>query len=409
MRTEAEVLVVGAGPAGAVLGLELARCGRDVLIVERSQFPRDKACGDCANPGAVAELRRLGLADRLQSALTPTPLRGWRVEAPDGRAFRVEFGSGPDGRSIEGWAVRRRDLDAAVLEQACCAGARVRFGLGIYQLLRDRGRVSGVLAREGAATREIRASFTVGADGLRSVVQRRLGLARRPPRLRKIALVGHLAGLDGAEGFGELRVRGGRTCGFAPVPGGANVTLVIPERDAGGIGARAREFLDAALFDFPEVRERVHRFGLESAVMVTGPFDRPVSRPWAPGVILVGDAAGYFDPFTGQGIYQALKSGRLAAEFIDTALRDPDGELAALRRYGRRMRNVFAPKQALQRLIEATISRPPVMSRLVAALAEREGAARRLLHATSDVRHPGALLDPEFWSRLVLSMAYGKR
>jgi flavin-dependent dehydrogenase len=105
-------VVVGAGPAGAALGLELARRGRGVLILERSRFPRDKPCGDCVNPGALAELRRLGVAERLHSVLAPQPLRGWQVEAPDGRAFRVAFGEDADGATLEGWAVRRREFDA---------------------------------------------------------------------------------------------------------------------------------------------------------------------------------------------------------------------------------------------------------------------------------------------------------
>ncbi len=411
MRTlDAEVVVVGAGPAGAALGLELARRGRDVLILERSRFPRDKPCGDCVNPGALAELRRLGVAERLHSVLAPQPLRGWRVEAPDGRAFRVAFGEDGDGGRLEGWAVRRREFDAALLDEARGAGARVRFAARVFELLYEDARVVGVLAREGTAVREIRAAFVVGADGLRSVVQRRLGLSGRAPRLRKIALVGHLAGPDGADGFGELRVRGGRVCGYASLPGGANVTVVIPASEATEVAGAPRDFLLSALGAFPEVQVRVRERGLERVVAVTGPFDRPVRRPWAPGAVLVGDAAGYYDPFTGQGIYQALRSARLAAEAVDAALLDPKGEEDALRKYGRRMRFEFAPKRGLQRIIEAAVARPRLMSRFIDALSERDAAAaRRLLRVTGDLTHPATLLDPLLWSRTVHSMVYKER
>ena len=401
MSMEAEVLIVGAGPAGSALGLELARRGRDVLILERAAFPRDKPCGDCVNPGAVAQLRSLGIADRLYEKLSPAPLRGWRVQAPDGTAFEGEFGVAESGVPLSGWAVRRRDFDAALLDEASHAGARVRFGVCVSDVLRDRHRVVGVLGREGSAIREARASFVVGADGIRSVIQRRLGLRGRAPRLRKIALVGHLAGRNGSNFLGELRVRGGRTCGYAALGVGANVTVVVPESEAGAIAGRPWEFLSAALSDFPEVGDRARRCGLEKTVMVTGPFDQPVRRAWTAGAALIGDAAGYYDPFTGQGVYQALLSARLAARAIESALRDPGTEMRAFKRYGRQLSRELIPKRALQKVIEAAVSRPEVMSWFLGGLAQDDSAAKRLLRAAADLDHPASMLDPVLWSRLL--------
>jgi geranylgeranyl reductase family protein len=408
VRGTVDVLIVGAGPAGAALALALARRGREVLVIERSRFPRDKPCGDCLNPGAVAELERLGIAARLRSSLAPQPLRGWYVEAADGRAFRATFGAFADGSRIEGWAVRRRDFDAELLSQAIGAGARVGFGLHVIDVLRERGRSVGVVYREGTSTAKIRARLVVGADGLRSVVQRRLGLRRRPPRLRKIALVGHLAGANGSGDIGELRVRGGRTCGYAPVPSGANITLVIPEVQAAA--ARGKSFLHEALSDFPEVRDRALAAGWENDLLVTGPFDCPVQRPWAPGALLVGDAAGYYDPFTGQGIHQALRSAAYAAVTIERILRTPSREISELRRYSARMWSELTPKRIVQRAIEAVIGHPERMSRVIRTLADGDGtAARRLLQVTGDVKHPLTLLAPATWLHLLASAGIGDR
>jgi flavin-dependent dehydrogenase len=403
MAHHAEVIVVGGGPAGAVVALEMARRRRDVLVLEGARFPREKPCGDCLNPGAVRELEALGIAERLRAALDPQPLLGWRVEAPDGRFFRAAFSPGGEGAAC-GWAVRRRDFDAALLDEAVRAGARVEFGVRVFDVVRERGRVCGVRARAGSQLRELRARFVVGADGLRSVVQRRLGLMGRPPRLRKLALVGHLALPNGAGAYGEMRVRGGRTCGYAPLRGGANVTLVVPAHEAASLRGEARGFLVAALAGFPEVHARALRCGLEETVMVTGPFDRPVRRRWARGVVLAGDAAGYYDPFTGQGIYQAVRSGRLAAEAIAASLAQPAGEASALRAYERRLRRALAPTRALQHLIEAVIRRPRLMSACVRGLSgggPGPAAAVRLLRATGDLAHPLSLLDPLLWARLV--------
>jgi flavin-dependent dehydrogenase len=403
-RKDAEVIVVGAGPAGAALALQLARRGRDVLVLEGARFPRDKPCGDCVNPGAVGELERLGIAEGLRHELQPKALEGWRIEAPDGAFFQAAFG---DGRA--GWSVRRRDFDAALLARASSAGACVRFGRRVIDLVVEEGRVAGVVVREGSAGGQLRAAFVVGADGLRSVVQRRLGLAARGPRLRKIAVVGHLASPNGSGNYGELRVRGGRSCGYAPFASGGNVTLVIPGAEAGGMGGDARAFLMTALDDFPAVKSHVASAGLDDEVLVTGPFDRPVRRPWAPGAALVGDAAGYYDPFTGQGIHQALRSAALAAPAIDVALSDTAAEAAALKRYARALRRELAPTRALQRVIEVAIGRPQIMSRFVRGLAREEKTAARVLRATGDVAHPGTLLVPTFWVRLAVAVVRDRR
>lgn len=410
MNLNSEVVIVGAGPAGASLALELARRGRDVLIVERSAFPREKPCGDCVNPGAVRELERLGIRFRLESALRPARLSGWRVESPDGRAFQVAFGSDGGGVAIQGWGVRRRDLDAALLDEACRAGVRVSFGLRAYDVDQEEGRVVGVGVRDGTRAFEIRARFVVAADGLRSVIRRRLQLGARAPRLRKIALVGHLAGDDGVGDperarYGELRVRNGRVCGYAPLAASANITLVVPWSEAGRIASGSGEFLRAALSDFPEVEARLKRGALDGPVLVTGPFDQPVRRPAAPGVVLVGDAAGYYDPFTGEGIYQALRSAALAAPAIEASLKDPFREPEALTEYGARMRQEFGPRRALQRVIEAVVSRRRAMSTFVAALGGADIAARRLLQVTGDLAHPLTLLAPAAWARALMDGA----
>ncbi len=410
-RKGAEVVIVGAGPAGAALGLQLARRGRDVMILERSRFPRDKPCGDCVNPGAVAELVRLGVRDSLLRSIRPFPLKGWRVESPDGRFFQAAFDrEAGNGNRRLAWAVRRREFDAALLAEAQRAGARVTFRIRVYDLLRKNGRVVGVLARDGTSEREMYSRVVVGADGLGSVVQRRLRLTSRPARLRKLALVGHLRGPIETSGFGELRVRNGRSCGLAPLTGGGNVTLVLPTSEAAAVAGRPLEFLAVALRNFPELAARVEPVGLEDSVSVTGPFDRPVRRPWSAGAVLIGDAAGYYDPFTGQGIHQALRSARLAAPAIAAALADPSAEAAALRRYGRQLRLELTPTRVLQRIIEAALNRPRVMSRLIEGLARGDGAAaRRLLRVTGDLAHPLTLLDPYLWLRLATGMLLDSR
>ncbi len=134
---------------------------------------------------------------------------------------------------------------------------------------------------------------------------------------------------------------------------------------------------------------------LTATIGVTG------RRAWTAGAALIGDAAGYYDPFTGQGVYQALLSARLAARAIESALRDPGTEMRAFKRYGRRLSRKLIPKRALQKVIEAAVSRPEVMSWFLGGLAQDDSAAKRLLRASADLDHPASMLDPVLWSRLL--------
>jgi menaquinone-9 beta-reductase len=350
-----DVVVVGAGPAGSAVSARLAGAGWRVLLVDRARFPRRKPCGECLNPGAVGALARLGVLERVM-ALEPSALRGWRIEGEGGRGFVGRFPPGAGGL-----AMPRAALDALLLAHARGAGAVVRTGVRVTGVVRERGRVSGVVAGEET----IPARVVVGADGLRSVVVRRLDLLRRPPRLRKVALTAHLRGVELPAELGVMRVRGARCVGAVAVGGGlANVVLVLPTGEAASLEGDPGGFLDAEL----------RRWGIEGErvddALTTGPFDFPVRRRAVPGAVLVGDAAGYYDPFTGEGVYRAVRGAELAAAAIDRELRGEGGR-AVRARYLRAHRLAFGPGEALQHGIEAVVGRPRLLRPALSALSWR--------------------------------------
>ncbi|HEX8273375.1 MAG TPA: NAD(P)/FAD-dependent oxidoreductase [Longimicrobiaceae bacterium] len=385
-----DAVVVGAGPAGSATAARLARAGWAVLLLDRAEFPRRKPCGECVNPAGVEALRRLGALEAVLAA-GPAPLAGWLIRAGGADGFAGGF---PEGRG--GLGIAREVLDTVLLEHARACGARVRTGVRVRDLLREGARVRGVAASGPDGQVEIPARVVVGADGLRSVVLRRLGLVRRPPRLRKVALTAHVRGADGLGTRGELRVRGDGCLGIAPVGGGlANASVVVAGRAAQAVGGDAAGCFDRALREYGfEAMERVDE------VLATGPFDWPVRRAVADGAVLVGDAAGYYDPFTGQGIFRALRGAELAAEAVDGALLRGDASAAALAGYERARRRAFGPGERMQRLVEAFVARPRALAAVSRRLGRSPELADALIRVTGDLAPVRSLLHPALLLRL---------
>jgi flavin-dependent dehydrogenase len=358
-----------------------------VLVLDREHFPRDKPCGEFINPAAVQALARLGVLGTVK-AQQPVAIRGWALHPYRAPSFRASFAPG-----IGGIGLPRRVLDALLLDHARERGAEVRTGVQVLDVVRAGGdRITGARARDSAGREhEIAARLVVGADGLRSVIVRRLGLLRRTPRLRKIALTSHLRTSRDLGGYGRFLMHGNMYIGVAEVGAGLlGVAVVASREEMQHVAGRPDEYFDCALAREPLFTdaERVE------AVMATGPFDWPTRCAVADGALLVGDAAGYYDPFTGQGIYRALRGAELAVEALDRALRGGDVSAAALLPYDRAQRRAFTPGVRVQYLIEAFLSRPRAMGMASRLLAARPALADALLAVTGDISPVRSLLGP---------------
>jgi menaquinone-9 beta-reductase len=384
----AEVVVVGGGPAGAVSAMLLARAGHDVLLLDRARFPRPKPCGDCVSAGAAAVLERIGLLDRVL-ALPGARLRGWRITAPDGTSFSAPIPD-PPGFAL---AIERRELDAALLAAAAAAGVRVHEGVRVHDISRSgSGRVNGVISARGT----VHANLVVGADGLRSVVARRLGAVLRPPRLRKLSLTFHVQAETLDPEVGEMHSAAGVCAGVAPVRADLwNLTVVASGSLRRAVAANPRAFVAATLDTLPRLRGRVPRRALErSELLSSGPFDQPVRRVVFDGAVLAGDAAGYYDPFTGQGVCHALLGAELLAAAVAGPLGAGDCSAARLAPYGRALRRMLRGPRMIQHGIEAVLSRPAAANLAIARLAHATVAARTLIAVIGHTMPAAALWSP---------------
>ncbi len=398
-----DVIIAGAGPAGSATATHLARAGHRVLVVDRAAFPRDKACSEYMSPEAVRLLDRLGVVADLERA-GAQPIEGTRVFGPRGASLLGRFSETevqPFRHS--GLAVARRILDQRLVDGARAAGAEVRERTTVEELLYEAGGVAGVVVRTAAGAREtIRARIVIGADGLRSIVARRVG-RRRQGSPSRVAFVAHVADVPGLDGLTEMHVGERGYVGLNRIAAGvANVALVVPKEVAAGARGGAESFFFSLLEQFAGVRGRVYRESLVRRVLVTGPFAAWSGRVVVPGALLVGDAADFFDPFTGEGIGTALRGAELAADAVGAALAAPGPvTVAALEGYRLARRAAFLGKWTVERLVGYGMLVPALFDRAIARM-ERRGLAHTFIGVTGDYVPAGAVLNPWFLARMIL-------
>ncbi len=399
-----DVLVVGAGPAGSATATLLARAGVSVLVVDRAAFPRDKACSEYMSPEAVRILARLGVVDRLERA-GAFPLEGMKVTGPRGATAHGKFAlAGHRPFRPTGLSISRRILDHELLAAARSAGAAVLERTRVEELVYEGGGVAGAIVRDHTGRRHcLRARLTVGADGLRSVVARRLG-PRTQSTPGRMAFVAHVARVSGMSPSAELHFREDAYLGLNQIGHDqTNVALVVPSQRAAQARGGVERFFTQTMGEFSGVGERVAAGVVVRPILTTGPFAVWSAKIIAPGALLVGDAADFFDPATGDGIYCALRGAELVAETATAALSQPGPvTVDRLVEYRRMRRRVFAGKWMIDRMIEYALRFPRLFDRGVSRLGRHEPMAHTVIGLAGGFVPAREVLNPVFLARMLL-------
>ena len=420
---KSDVIVVGAGPAGASAAYFLAEAGIDVLLVDRDVFPRQKVCGDGLASRALLMLERMGLGDWLSGFPEPEVML---FSSPNGEAVRIRT-ERREGFSY-GRVVPRLKLDEAVVERAVGAGARLLEGAKVTNLEQWKGGLHLEGERNGSTSSpqvgsinspqvgstsspqdgqivHLDARLAIVADGGQASLTRRLGLIRRPPDL--VAVRAYFEGDVGPETRPEIHVERVIMPGYNwifPMGGGrANVgagTLVSTVKEGSLSLARVmRQFVANS----PYARER-----LRLAEMVSPVQGHPLrtdlrgTRPYGERVLVAGEAAGLVNPLSGEGIAYALESGEMAATHARRALESGDFSEAALSAYGRALDRRYGADHQAARFLRILFKHPWLLNRLVKRMQQDPDFALIFGLVVIGVESPRTILSPRFLSRLLL-------
>jgi len=340
LANQFDAIVIGGGPAGSTTAAVLAQKGRRVLLLEREKFPRYHI-GESLIPYTYFPLKRIGMIEKLKASHFPKKYSVQFVSTNGRRSVPFYFFQHFDSEAAVTWQVLRSEFDQMLLDNAREKGAEVMEETTVRELLRDNGAVSGVKAvAKSGETLEFRAPMTIDATGRDAFSVTRNGWKVRDPYLNKIAVWTYYKGATRDPGVDE----GATTVAYVPEKGWFWY-IPLPE-DVISVGVVAeqaylyKDTRDLATIFHREVKnntwiEQHLAVGQQTGpYRVTGEYSYRSRYCAADGLILAGDAFAFLDPVFSSGVFVALRSGEMAADAVDAALRDGDVSAARFMDYG---------------------------------------------------------------------------
>ena len=386
-----DVIIAGGGPAGSSAAIHLANAGARVLLIEQKKFPRPKLCGEFISPECALHFERLGVSQEMR-AVDPAHLTATVFYSRHGKNVRVP--SSWFATSGVALGLSRAEMDERLLRRAAAAGACLREGVQATNLLVEDHTLRGIAVKEGSGETIYRAVVTLDATGRSRALVRRLLPHRKAARREPAPMVAFKAHLEGTRieaGVCEIYFYRGGYGGLSSIENGlSNLCFIASAQDVRACGADPDQVMRAvvcqnqrAAFALAQAKPKAPWL----AVSLEG-FGRSSVAP-IKGLLAIGDAASFIDPFTGSGMLMALESGELAAgaitDFLNHAKDQP--ELARLQTdYADRYHQIFSSRLRLSSLLRRAAFVPGLAESAIALFGASNYARRRLAQATRGSR-----------------------
>ena len=399
MKTD--VIIIGGGPAGCATALGLNRLGYRVVLCDQAKFPRDKVCGEFISPAADPILKRLGVLDRIE-ALSPKRLKGVAISSYEGEEIVIDYPQlpGMDARPTS-LSVPRYELDVNFMEQVKQVGVEVREQHKVAEFLFADGNVTGVRGwDENKTSFTIKAPLVIDAGGRNALSLRKLGLKKKSVGNSKIAMAAHWQGAQIADDYCYMHVSRPGYTGISSVGRDrANVVLVVNHQSMNG-EKPDKFYLDAVMRNCHRRKILQDAECIESVLSIESLAFSVKPVPCG-GLLLVGDATGFIDPFTGEGIYLSLRSSEIAVEVANQAFEKSDWSNELLKDYEVRRRREFDKKFLLSRIFQKLIYSRFFCDQVIEALQRKRALAETLVGVIGDLLPAQRAVSFKFLLRLL--------
>ncbi len=376
-----DLVIVGAGVAGSASAIVLGQEGYRILLLDRAVFPRHKTCGEGIMPEGVRILDSLGV---LPSILDQggAMVRGLRFRSPAGVWAQADFPP-VEGKPAHSVVIRRYELDHLLLQRArSLPNVTVREGFAVAEALYEGGAIQGIVGHplgQSEQRETVRAPLTLAADGMHSRFHNRYGITRSVRRRKRWGIAGHLRGVDDMRPYIEVLFQGDHEIYLAPLADDLVLVAILLEKKAmsafrGDLAGRYHEFLKSA----PGLGQRSRHSDLVPPVGARGPLGFTVAPVFLPGLLLVGDSAGFLDPITGEGMTLALKCVQAAAPIVNRAFERGNFGSAVLGEYATERERIIGDVSKLTQLM-LNVSRSRLLTdRAISRLSRDEKLFQKL-------------------------------